>query len=136
MSSIYAGKSLDEIPEYFCTDTYATFNGGDAMPRAAGVTEPQVKRVSYLDPRGHVHTVDRQMSGRLGDVRGAVAALLDNGNDTSRFFFDSLAEVLKNDYGMRKVLLTTKFTSTKPAEKELIQHMAAEADFLVAGVAL
>ena len=106
------------------------------MPRAAGVTEPEVKRVAYLDPRGHVHTVDRQMSGRLGDVRGAVAALLDNGNDTSRFFFDSLAEVLKNDYGVRKVLLTTKFTSTKPAEKELIQHMAAEADFLVAGVAL
>jgi len=106
------------------------------MPRAAGVTEPQVKSVSYLDPRGHVYTVDRHMSGRLGDVRGAVAALLDNGNDTSRFFFDSLAEVLKNDYGVRQVILTTKFTSTKPAGQELIQHMAEEADFLVAGVAL
>ena len=94
------------------------------MPRAAEVTEPEVKRVLYLDPRGHVHTVDRQMSSRLGDVRGAVAALLDNGNDTSRFFFDSLAEVLKNDYGVRKVILTTKFTSTKPAEKEFIQQMA------------
>jgi hypothetical protein len=106
------------------------------MPRAAVVAEPEVKSVSYLDPRGHVHTVERQMSGRLGEVRGAVAALLDNGNDTSRFFFDSLAEVLKHDYGVSKVILTTKFTSTKPADKEVIQHMAAEADFLVAGVAL
>ncbi len=106
------------------------------MPYGAVVTEPEVKSVSYLDPRGHVHTVDRQMSSRLGEVRGAVAALLDNGNDTSRFFFDGLAEVLKNDYGVRKVILTTKFTSTKPAERELIQHMAEEADFLVAGVAL
>ena len=106
------------------------------MPPAAGVTAPEVKRIAYLDPRGHVHTVDRKMSGRLSDVRGAVAALLDNGNDTSRFFFDSLAEALKNDYGVREVILTTKFTSTKPAEKALIQHMAAEADFLVAGVAL
>ena len=106
------------------------------MLRAAGVIEPEVRRVSYLDPRGHVHTVERQMSGRLGEVRGAVAALLDNGNDTSRFFFDSLAEVLQNDYGVRKVLLTTKFTSTKPAENALIQQLAAEADFLVAGVAL
>ena len=118
------------------------------MSRAAGATEPEVKgadalrrhsrakSVSYLDPRGHVHTVARQMSGRLGDIRGAVAALLDNGNDTSRFFFDGLAEVLQNDYGVRKVILTTKFTSTKPASKELIQQMAAEADFLVAGVAL
>ena len=106
------------------------------MPRAAGVPASEVQSVSYLDPRGHVHTVDRQMSSRLGDVRGAVAALLDNGNDTSRFFFDGLAEVLQNDYGVRKVLLTTKFTSTKPAEKALIEQMAAEADFLVAGVAL
>ena len=106
------------------------------MPHATGVAKPAVQRVSYLDPRGHVHTVDRQMSSRLGDVRGAVAALLDNGNDTSRFFFDGLAEVLKNDYGVREVILTTKSTSTKPAEKELIQHMAAAADFLVAGVAL
>src|SRR5919198_357292 len=103
------------------------------MPRATGVSAPEVQRIAYLDPRGHVHTVDRQMSSRLGDVRGAVAALLDNGNDTSRFFFDSLAEVLQNAYGVRQVLLTTKFTSTKPAEKALIQQMAAEADFLVAG---
>jgi hypothetical protein len=106
------------------------------MPRAGGVTEPEVKRITYLDPRGHVYTVDRQMSGRLEEVRGAVAALLDNGNDTSRFFFESLAAVLKNDYGVRQVLLTTKFTSTKPAGQEVIQHMAADADFLVAGVAL
>ena len=106
------------------------------MPRVAGVIEPEVRSVSYLDPRGYVHTVERQMSGRLGEVKGAVAALLDNGNDTSRFFFDSLADVLKHDYGVSKVILTTKFTSTKPADKEVIQHMAAEADFLVAGVAL
>ena len=106
------------------------------MSYAAIGTAPEVKSVSYLDPRGHVHTVDRQMSSRLGEVRGAVAALLDNGNDTSRFFFDGLAEVLKNDYGVRKVILTTKFTSTKPAAIALIQHMAEEADFLVAGVAL
>jgi hypothetical protein len=106
------------------------------MQRTAVVTEPEVKRVSYLDPRGHVHTVDRQMSGRLGDVRGTVAALLDNGNDTSRFFFDRLAAVLKDQYGVSKVILTTKFTSTKPADNAFIQQMAAEADFLVAGVAL
>jgi hypothetical protein len=35
-----------------------------------------------------------------------------------------------------RFILTTKFTSTKPAEIALIQHLAEEADFLVAGVAL
>jgi hypothetical protein len=106
------------------------------MPRAAVVTEPEVGSVVYLDPRGHVHSVDRQLSSRLGHVTGAVAALLDNGNDTSRFFFEGLAAVLTHHYGVSRVILTTKFTSTKPAEKECIQQMAAEADFLVAGVAL
>ena len=106
------------------------------MPSVAVVTEPEMRRIVYLDPRGHVHIVDRQMSSRLDHVTGAVAALLDNGNDTSRFFFDGLAAVLKNNYGVRKVILTTKFTSTKPAGQEFIQQMAAEADFLVAGVAL
>src|SRR5919109_4321346 len=100
------------------------------MPHTAVVTEPQVGSVVYLDPTGHVHSVDRQMARRLGQVTGAVAALLDNGNDTSRFFFDRLAAVLTQNYGVSKVILTTKFTSTKPAEKELIQQMAAEADFL------
>ena len=69
------------------------------MQRTAVVTEPKVGSVVYLDPRGHVHGVDRQMARRLGHVTGAVAALLDNGNDTSRFFFDRLAAVLTHHYG-------------------------------------
>ena len=106
------------------------------MQRTAVVTESKAGSVVYLDPRGHVHSVDRQMARRLSDVTGAVAALLDNGNDTSRFFFDRLAAVLKDHYGVSKVILTTKFTSTKPADNAFIQQLAAEADFLVAGVAL
>jgi hypothetical protein len=65
-----------------------------------------------------------------------VAALLNNGNDTSRFFFDRLSAVLQQDYGVRQVRLTPKCTSTKPADTEMIQHLAAAADFLVAGAAL
>jgi hypothetical protein len=110
--------------------------GGNVMQRAAVGTEPEVGSVVYLDPRGHVYSVDRRMSSRLGQITGTVAALLDNGNDTSRFFFEGLAAVLKDHYGVSQVILTTKFTSTKPAGPDIIQHLAAEADFLVAGVAL
>jgi hypothetical protein len=98
--------------------------------------EPGLKQVSYLDPTGHVYTVARQLSNRLADIQGTVAALLDNGNDTSRFFFDRLAEVLQAEYGVDRVILQTKFTSTKPADPERLSELAQEADFLVAGVAL
>ena len=100
------------------------------------VAEPAVKRVTYLDPTGQVHTDERQMSNRIKDVRGTVAALLDNGNDTSNFFFQGLARILQEEYGVSKVILETKFTSTKPADKETLQTMSQEADFMVAGVCL
>lgn len=98
--------------------------------------EPAVRRVTYLDPTGHVYTEERHMSGRLSTVRGSVAALLDNGNDTSNFFFQGLSQVLQEEYGVGKVILETKFTSTRPADPDTIQTMSDAADFMVAGVCL
>lgn len=99
-------------------------------------TEPVVRRVSYLDPTGHVYTTDRSLSDRLQGIQGMTAALLDNGNDTSGFFFASLADILREQYGVGQVILKTKFTSAKPAEPDLLRAMAEQADFMVAGVAL
>jgi hypothetical protein len=100
------------------------------------LTGPTVKQATYLDPTGHVHVVARQLSRRLKDIKGTVAGLLDNGNDTSRAFFTSLSEVLQKEYGVSKVILRTKFDHSKPAPQEMFQEVAQEADFLVAGVAL
>ena len=104
--------------------------------QTAVIAEPVVKRVSYLDPTGQVHVVARRLSNRLEDIKGTVAGLLDNGNDTSRFFFLSLAETLEKYYGVNKVILRTKPAASKAATKEMLDEIAKEADFLVAGVAL
>jgi len=100
------------------------------------VAEPAVKRVAYLDPTGHVEVVERQNARRLSSVKGTTAALLDNGNDTSGFFFDALAGILRDEYGVARVILKTKFTSSKPASEEILAELARDADFMVAGVAL
>ena len=97
---------------------------------------PEIGRVTYLNPTGYVHQVERRLTPRLDSVVGKVAGLMDNGNDTSSYFFTGLAETLERDYGVAKVALRTKFTSTRPAESALIDEMGAEADFLIAGVAL
>ena len=96
----------------------------------------EVGRVTYLDPTGFVHQVERQLTPRLSSVAGKVAGLMDNGNDTSSYFFNSLAKVLEREYGVKQVVLKTKFTSTRPAEPSLIDQMGQETDFLIAGVAL
>ncbi len=100
------------------------------------IAEEAVKRVSYVDPTGYRHIVDRQLSKRLETINGTVAGLLDNSNDTSRSFFNSLADVLLNEYGVSKVILKSKFDHSKRAPAEMFREVVQEADFLVAGVAL
>jgi hypothetical protein len=97
---------------------------------------PVVGRVTYLDPTGIVRQEAKRLAARLDGVAGRVAGLLDNGNDTSSFFFANLAEVLENEFGVARVVLRTKFTSTRPAESDIIAEMSSEADFLISGVAL
>ena len=104
--------------------------------QTATITDPAVKRVSYLDPTGHVHSETRRLTPRLKDIKGTVAGIMDNGNDTSRFFFLRLAESLEKDYGVSKVILKTKPAASKAATSEMLDAMAQEADFVVAGVAL
>ncbi|MCE2502096.1 MAG: hypothetical protein J4G13_14750 [Dehalococcoidia bacterium] len=96
----------------------------------------EIGRVTYLDPTGFVQQTSRVLTPRLGGISGKVAGLLDNGNDTSSFFFTSLAEILQSEFGASRVVLRTKFTSTRPAEVGIIAELGAEADFLVSGVAL
>ncbi len=104
--------------------------------QTATITEQAEKTVSYLDPTGNVHTEPRRLTPRLGDIKGAVAGIMDNGNDTSRFFFLSLAECLEKDHGVSKVIMRTKPAASKAATGEMLDEMAGEADFVVAGVAL
>ncbi len=104
--------------------------------QTATITGPAVKEVSYLDPTGHVHSEIRRLAPRLGDIKGTVAGIMDNGNDTSRFFFLSLAETLEKDHGVTKVIMKSKPAASKAATDEMLDDMAKEADFVIAGVAL
>ena len=104
--------------------------------QTAVIVEEAVKRVAYVDPTGYPHIVERQLSNRLANIKGTVAGLLDNSNDTSRSFFTSLAEVLQKEYGVSKVILKSKFDHSKVAPTEMFREVVEEADFLVAGVAL
>ena len=104
--------------------------------QANTVIDTEIRRISYLDPTGDVQLVDRQDAQRLASIKGATVALMNNGNDTSGFFFEALSQIFKEQYGVAKVILETKFTSSKPADDKVLEDIAVEADFMVAGVAL
>ena len=100
------------------------------------LVDTEIQRISYLDPTGDVQIINRQNAERLASIKGTTVALMNNGNDTSGFFFEALSQIFKEQYGVSKVILETKFTSSKPAEDNLLQQLSLEADFMVAGVAL
>ena len=102
----------------------------------ATLTEERLRQLSYMDPTGAIHSSERHMSKRIKDIKGSVVAFLDNANDTSSFFFEALSDILQSDYGVSKVILESKFTSTKPADKDLIRQMSENSDFMVSGVCL
>ena len=104
--------------------------------QANTVIDTEIRRISYLDPTGDVQLVDRQDAQRLASIKGATVALMNNGNDTSGFFFEALSQIFKEQYGVARVILETKFTSSKPADDKVLEDLAVEADFMVAGVAL
>jgi len=104
--------------------------------QANTVIDTEIRRISYLDPTGDVELVDRQDAQRLASIKGATVALMNNGNDTSGFFFEALSQIFKEQYGVARVILETKFTSSKPADDKVLEDIAVEADFMVAGVAL
>ena len=104
--------------------------------QANTVIDTEIRRISYLDPTGDVQLVDRHDAQRLASIKGATVALMNNGNDTSEFFFEALSQIFKEQYGVARVILETKFTSSKPADDKVLEDIAVEADFMVAGVAL
>ena len=104
--------------------------------QANTVIDTEIRRISYLDPTVYVQLVDRQDAQRLASIKGATVALMNNGNDTSGFFFEALSQIFKEQYGVARVILETKFTSSKPADDKVLEDIAVEADFMVAGVAL
>ena len=104
--------------------------------QANTVIDTEIRRISYLDPTGDVQLVDRQDAQRLASIKGATVALMNNGNDTSGFFFEALSQIFKEQYGVARVILETKFTSSKPADDKVLEDIAVEADFMVSGVAL
>ena len=64
---------------------------------------------------------------------GATVGILSNGKANTRPFFEHLARLLRDEWGVAEVVLRTKSNYSAPAELELIGE-AAEWEVLFAGV--
>ena len=68
------------------------------------------------------------------DLTNRVVGLLDNTKEQGEQILESVAEALKRDYGVARVVLRRKEYFSRPASKELLDEMAKEVDVAISAL--
>ncbi len=89
-----------------------------------------------LSPEGKARTASARVAAlpRFDDLRGKTIGLLDNSKPNTDKLQQRLAELLKERYGVAKVIARRKLTAQAGAPKEYLDELAAQADFVLSGL--
>ena len=89
-----------------------------------------------LSPEGKARAATATVAvlPRFDDLRGKTIGLLDNSKPNADKLQQCLAELLKQRYGIAKVIARRKLTAQAGAPKEYLDELAAQADFVLSGL--
>ena len=86
-----------------------------------------------LDPTPEKAPPAGQRAPRLATLEGKTIGFISNGKEGTKGFFTHLEKMLREEYGVAKVVSRTKSNYSAPADVELIEE-AARWQVMVAGV--
>ena len=89
--------------------------------------------ITVLDPSFEEDAEPLALPARPTTLRGATVGVISNGKQGTRRFFDHLARLLRDEWGVAEVVLRTKSNYSAPAEASLIDEAARWA-VLFAGI--
>ena len=89
-----------------------------------------------LSPEGKAQTSAAKVAGlpQFTDLRGKVVGLLDNSKPNADKLAERFAELLKEKYGVAKVISRRKLTAQQGAPKQYLDELASQADFVLSGL--
>jgi len=89
-----------------------------------------------LSPEGKARTSAARVAAlpRFGDLRGKTIGLLDNSKPNADQLGERFAELLKERFGVARVIARRKITAQAGAPKEYLDELAAKADFVLSGL--
>jgi hypothetical protein len=89
-----------------------------------------------LSPEGKAQTSAAKVAGlpQFTDLRGKVVGLLDNSKPNADKLAERFAELLKEKYGVAKVITRRKLTAQQGAPKQYLDELASQADFVISGL--
>jgi hypothetical protein len=76
-----------------------------------------------LDPTPGTAPPVGQLAPRLDTLAGKTVGLISNGKEGTKGFFRHLERILKDDYGVAKVVLRTKSNYSAPADKHIADEI-------------
>ena len=90
--------------------------------------------LGFIDPTAGGGKARIALAPRPMDLAGKTVGLLDNTKEQGTLILETLGAVLRERYGVARVVLLAKEHYSKPATDALIDGMAAEVDIAIAAV--
>jgi hypothetical protein len=89
-----------------------------------------------LSPEGKAQSSAAKVASvpQFADLRGKVIGLLDNSKPNADKLAERFAELLKEKYGVAKVISRRKLTAQQGAPKQYLDELASQADFVISGL--
>ena len=89
-----------------------------------------------LSPEGKAQTSAARVAARprFVDLRGKIVGLLDNSKPNADKLEERFAELLKERFGVANVFTRRKLTAQQGAPKQVLDDLAARADFVISGL--
>ena len=89
--------------------------------------------IRVLDPTAGEAAATGQLAPRLRTLKGKTVGFISNGKEGTKGFFAHLDRILREEYGVAKVVVRTKSNYSAPADK----HIALEIgqwDAVISGI--
>ena len=90
--------------------------------------------LGFIDPTAGGGKAKIALAPRPDDLAGKVLGLLDNTKEQGTLILETLGEVLRERFGVARVVLLAKEHYSKLATDALIDQMAAQVDIAIAAV--
>ena len=92
------------------------------------------RELGFIDPTVGGGNVRIPLAPRPMDLAGKVVGLLDNTKEQADIILATVAETLRERYGVRKVVIRRKDHFSRPASEDLINEMAKEVQVAAAAL--
>jgi hypothetical protein len=77
-----------------------------------------------LDPRQSAHGEALRMAPPLASLNGAVVGMIDNAKIGTERLFDFIAEILKQEHGVRECIRRRKPDASRPMPRSMLMEMS------------